>query len=875
MRNADSVNRILLNEEESKKALARLCEDLGDQNWHLEDVQEQDLLRYLDVGDLVNLLNRHASSTKNAKQDHVYAATELIVGSEALAIRKRVMHPVRPLEPDDLPKLVTLAQDLRSKCPSLHWAQLAEAAESLSRDDSLVDVAIPSLWAEEYAIFNNLPPAEFDDTGFIGRSYERRTLRKLLESDHRLITVVGGGGEGKTALALRVCNDFLEENCGQFDRIVWVSLKTKYLTAEGVREISNAVDSVGALIEAIIKGMSSAPSSESFGWNRVLESMGSSKILLVIDNLETVGGLIRDLVLDIPPGSKVLLTSRVGLGELELRFPLGSFASKDARYLFRSLANTCNYISLRTLADTEIDRYCKSLYHNPLLIKWFVQAAGKGVAPELIIRKNGFDEALDFCYANVYESLSPLARRIVSILLASRRVLTKAQLQDLTGSEHVPFIKACQELLCSSIVVRVGSGDEVLRFQVGGLVYEYLSRNFPPENHLVSSVRERIRHWQVEQDKSHQTSEAYRYGPHAIHVETTDERIAAPHLRNALRAAELRDFEKAAHEVSAAKQLTPSWWELYRVQARVLDLQGRPIYEIEEAFELSLKCKSNDVNCYHYAVYLVRSGEFDRALEQIENAIHCQEALEMPLRGLRGWALLCMGRLEEAIVELQEVWRRRSQAIPAKVSRAQATQLAEAYRRKGERMVSLGNAGEGNVAFLSGATALDQAMDEVGYDQHLVETAVEILAALTMQVQLRPDIGFSSKVAELAKKWDGSTDFRRNSVGFASTEQLFLRYPALKYLLPTTAGRLTQRGDYEGPILGIFSGKVKMIDRDMGFGFIVSQELGDIHFNKSSLTFKAEWRNLDVGTAVSFKVTRFPEGQHAVDMEIASNAHTA
>ncbi len=81
------------------------------------------------------------------------------------------------------------------------------------------------------------------------------------------------------------------------------------------------------------------------------------------------------------------------------------------------------------------------------------------------------------------------------MLLGTRRDLTKAQLQDPPESKHVDFVRACQELLLSSIVERVTGRDGPITFQVGGLVYEYLSRNHPPDNKLVLEVREKIRRW--------------------------------------------------------------------------------------------------------------------------------------------------------------------------------------------------------------------------------------------------------------------------------------------------------------------------------------------------------------------------------------------
>lgn len=864
LRNFEIDSKTFLTVDERSKALQRMHEDLGETSWGLDDIEPEDLLSYLDLGDLVNLLNRHVGSVKNALPDHVSAATQLVTKSGALTIRKRVMHPVRPLEPNDLPTLSSLARRIQIVAPSLIWGLLTESVQQLFRDEAILEVSIPSFWTEEPPVIHNLPVAEFDDTGFIGRHQERKQLKSLLESDHRVITVVGEAGIGKTALALRVCNDLLEHRTLLFDRVVWVSLKTKYLTPEGIREISDAVDSIGMLIDTLLKVMKAdSITRESASWDRVLEHIRATKTLLVIDNLETIGEEIRDLLVHIPSGSKILLTSRVGLGEIELRYELLDFAPKDATHLFRTLVTIYNYTSLKKLKQDRVERYCKSLDHNPLLIKWFVQAVGRGADPETILSNEGFNQALNFCYASIYDRLEPLAKQLVSVLLAARRELTKAQLQDLTEIQHVPFVKSCQDLIRSSIVERVFQPDGTVSFQIGRLVYEYLSRNYPPDDALVATVREKIRAWQLEQDKSIIESETYRYGPRVIHVETADERISAQHLHRVLQASDSKDFSTASAALDTALQLTPTWWEIHRVQARILEAQNRPVYEVEEAFERSIKFNDNDVNRYHYAVYLIRHDECERALEQIENALGHTMALTTALRGLRGLALMRLGRYTEAIAELEVAWSDRSKSHPINIRRARGTQLSEAYRRSGEQMLSLGNTPEAVANFSTAIEKVNETITECGCDQQLVETAVNILGHM---VGLIDEDQIDTHLAgKLAKQWDQNQEFRRYAIGFRKTLSHFQKNPRLEKLLPAVFVAVCPRERFTGRILKLYQD-----DKNRRFGFIECDTLGKVHFDPSSLVSSKKWRKLKPGNIVTFEVIHEPKGLHAVTMEIAN-----
>jgi ABC-type uncharacterized transport system YnjBCD ATPase subunit len=55
--------------------------------------------------------------------------------------------------------------------------------------------------------FDNLP---LELTSFVGREQEIAEVKELL-ADHRLITLTGPGGCGKTRLALRVAGDLTDE----------------------------------------------------------------------------------------------------------------------------------------------------------------------------------------------------------------------------------------------------------------------------------------------------------------------------------------------------------------------------------------------------------------------------------------------------------------------------------------------------------------------------------------------------------------------------------------------------------------------------------------------------------------------------------------
>ena len=858
--NCDVEDSAFLVTDEQERALNRLRDDMEESEWGLEDVRTEDLLMYLDLGDLVSLLNRHKSKVRNARRTEIQVATQIVQEQRIAAIRKRVMHPVRPLEADDLPILMSIAKRLQVEAPSLIWEPMIEGLRLAQSPRGMLDVNIPPFWAEEPTILHNLPPAEFDDTGFIGRGTERRNLKSLLESDHSVITVVGAGGIGKTALALRVCHDILDDVKSDLERIVWVSLKTQFLTADGIRTVVNAVDTGDALVDRLLSAINIPTDSDvSPTWDRVMEQMKASRILLVIDNLETLGLQIRDLAVNIPRGSKLLLTSRVGLGEIELRYEMPNLSTRDAGILLRHLGVAYNYEAISSIDKVLLTQYCKRLHYNPLLIKWFVQAVGKGARPQDVLSYDDLGQALRFCWENVYDGLTSLPVNIISTLLAARRSLSQTQLQELLEISHISLIESLQELHQSNVVERSVEQDGSVVYQIGSLVLDYLSRYHPPDDTVVKKTRIKLRNWQLEQERSAVQQNTYRYAHKAIHIDSNDERIAAPHLRNALNMMRSHSLDDVRKSLERAQELTPQWWEVHRIKARFLEKEGRPIYEIEQAFEESISYKATDVNRFHYAAYLLRIQEYERALEQIEHALVHPAADGVSLRSIKGLVLLRSGRISEALEELEYVWESKVVGLPRNIRRVQGTQFAGALGRRIEQLCNLGNISEAEEVAFKAISIIKQAASDYGWDWKLVEESVKILA----QIVGRHEIARSSecRFIKVASRWDSDDTFRDECRNRPRTHQIIQRNRGLLDAMPNSSKGFVNIGQ-----IRLYRGVVRRVIGD--FGFIYAEALGEVHMNRSSLVRLGAWQSINIGQKVVFAVRHENKGPHAVELEL-------
>ena len=188
----------------------------------------------------------------------------------------------------------------------------------------------------------------------IGRDAEVCNLQAALRS-HRLVTLAGVGGVGKTRLALEVATQLADE----FVDGVWV------FELAAVADPATVPDAVAAVL-----GITQQPG-KSVGESVASALEGRSR-LLVFDNCEHVVDSVADLVAAILAASatvKVLATSREGIGvadELFWRVP-----SLDVGAAVELFVERAQSMVSDTLADeaTAVEDVCRRLDGIPLAIE--------------------------------------------------------------------------------------------------------------------------------------------------------------------------------------------------------------------------------------------------------------------------------------------------------------------------------------------------------------------------------------------------------------------------------------------------------------------------------------------------------------------------
>jgi predicted ATPase/DNA-binding SARP family transcriptional activator len=200
---------------------------------------------------------------------------------------------------------------------------------------------------DDYLVEGNLPMLS---SSIVGRDRQMVEVAESMTS-HRLVTVVGSAGVGKTRLAIEVCRN------AHYDDGVWFVRLDSARTAASVRE---------AVAEALHAGAAS---------DRALtERLRGTNTLIVLDNCEHVIDAVADLVeplLRAGPGVRLLATSQLPIGIAgEAVYGLQPLTFEDSVALFAQRAGEHGHSFVLDSASIPATQdVCLSLEGLPLAIE--------------------------------------------------------------------------------------------------------------------------------------------------------------------------------------------------------------------------------------------------------------------------------------------------------------------------------------------------------------------------------------------------------------------------------------------------------------------------------------------------------------------------
>jgi hypothetical protein len=176
--------------------------------------------------------------------------------------------------------------------------------------------------------------------GYVQReALQDRVMQFLTDRQHRIITLHGMGGVGKTSLALRVGLALVRDQDCPFDLVLWFSARDLDLLVEGPqpreREVKD-IEEVAQMYCRMLGGTEGGREALDLFASEVADP--SNKMLLIMDNFETLDdpqGVHEYLDGSVVMPNKVLITSRLRAFKGDYPMEVSGMESNEAADLLR------------------------------------------------------------------------------------------------------------------------------------------------------------------------------------------------------------------------------------------------------------------------------------------------------------------------------------------------------------------------------------------------------------------------------------------------------------------------------------------------------------------------------------------------------------
>ncbi len=336
---------------------------------------------------------------------------------------------------------------------------------------------------------HNLPKLQ----PFFGRARELEKLRDALDAENRTWGAVidGPGGMGKTSLAVRAA---LECPAGQFDRIIFISIKDRELEDDGeVKTQGNLIIShYTAMLHELARELGMPdfqrmPEGERV--RAVLDALRDTRALLILDNLESFSredrGHVLTLVKRLPEGCKAILTSRRRIGSGADTLILEKLDQEAALETLAELAKH-NPLLARTSEAERIALY-KQTGGKPLLLRWTAGQMGRGhcrtFADALAHLRScpPGNDPLEFIFGDLAAEFTEEETKVLAALTYFTLPATVEHLAGVAGLEEDVTERALKGLANRSLMT---PDEEEREYALVPLVAEFL------RSHRLEAVRE-------------------------------------------------------------------------------------------------------------------------------------------------------------------------------------------------------------------------------------------------------------------------------------------------------------------------------------------------------------------------------------------------
>ena len=348
-------------------------------------------------------------------------------------------------------------------------------------------------------VSHNLPTADFDK--FIGRKNEIAELQKALNHKRHFITALDGiGGVGKTAIAIHCCEELLEKNQDvPFEYIVWLSAKNTKLQNGKIIQLEQSFEHLGQLLDTIliVLGFNEYINIDNLKEKEkiVYELLDETKILLVLDNLETIKPdkleAIWDFINEIPDPSKVLLTSREFPQSVPQTIRIENLSEEDSYQLINQFASEIG------ISDSYLQGIKNTVYKLssglPIVIKSILGQIKLSKNINIIQKEieNNTDNISKFCFEQQLRMLDKEHKIVILAICLSTDILNHDALQLVVGDLITNSLVDIVQNLRNFSIIKINTTVEQTEYSILPIIKNY-ALNYFKDNELASEIQKKL-----------------------------------------------------------------------------------------------------------------------------------------------------------------------------------------------------------------------------------------------------------------------------------------------------------------------------------------------------------------------------------------------
>ncbi len=311
------------------------------------------------------------------------------------------------------------------------------------------------------SIFANVPP---QDRTYIRRPTLERQIRDELKevSRHRILTLTGPGGIGKTSVAIAAIRDLSQTHDPPYDTVLWISARDVDLLEAGPKPVTQAVLSQDDISRLAVERLEprqrhdSDFSPQSF-FEECLRKGGAGPTLFVLDNFETIqdpADTFRWLDAHIRSPNKVLITTRFRDFRGDYWVEVGGMSDDEAGALVDQHAKSLGVF--RLLNRNYKEELIRESGGHPYVLKILLGEVAKeqrAVKPRRAVATA--DRHLGALFKRTFDALSPAGQRVFLLLCSWRAVVPEIAIEAVSlrpGTERFDVSRALDELRRFSLV---------------------------------------------------------------------------------------------------------------------------------------------------------------------------------------------------------------------------------------------------------------------------------------------------------------------------------------------------------------------------------------------------------------------------------------